>query len=132
MKKIITILLLGFLFNPTWSNENSTTQPQPSSDRSFAVVLGFLPLASSFYQTPEPMKGVFFTAVDLALLSGIWHSQFSAQQKSGSSKVYFGLLVLNNLLDAYAGFKSFDNHEVKPRIAYSTDSGPVFLLDLHF
>jgi|GEM_PF-6561811 len=91
-----TLLIFSILFfsiRPAFSNSEAATRG----------VLGAFPLVSGFYVSSEPAYGVIFTAADIALLLGIFSNK-SANQKRSAVPTYTGLLIVFNLLDAYASY----------------------------
>lgn len=75
-------------------------RPAAAADPFLAAMLGALPLASGFYVSDTPVKGVAFTLADVMLIGAIIQIRSDADKPPKDAATYYWLLAGVNLADA--------------------------------
>ena len=84
---------------PVWAEETAPAAVH-AVDPFLAGALGVIPFASGFYVTDKPERGLIFSLVDAMLILGIFSAREGKQQEEHNAKIYYGLIALNNAIDA--------------------------------
>lgn|GEM_PF-4129047 len=103
MLRLSPVLTIGLFWTLHFTSPQAAeTQAEPG----MAATLGVIPIVSGFYATSQTEVGYLFTATDLVLIGAIFAARGDdASYKSSSEGVYWGALVIANIVDAYFSYR---------------------------
>ncbi len=87
---------------PSLSDSRASQPPSKDKDHLFTTgMMGLLPFVSGFYVTEKKDLGLVFTALDLALVGGIYNALTTEMQDKGNVSNYLIAMGAVNLLDMW-------------------------------
>ena len=120
---------------PVPAQGSAKTALRKAPDPVLAGFLGLIPLASGFYLTSTPHKGLAFTIADAVLIGSIWNIRRDDNLPDGDVAPYFVLLGAVNLADAALSLwqaRSDEAAHARIRITLNASGEPVIGLAWNF
>lgn len=96
----------------------------PAPDAFVCAVVGIIPLASGYYLTSAPSKGIAFSLADAVLIGSIWNIRRDDNIPDRDVAPYFFLLGAVNALDAVLSGLQARNDAVRIRTTLTPSGEP--------